>query len=196
MNNIQSYQNVAQTDKVSQLARTHKIIKLQEEISNKAGYDTVNFSQASKELGSLPPLLIPSNKNVQLLTEEFSNRLKAAMEKNNIPTDIEFTINDNGEVESDSEYADKIQKLIDESDELTWLSQTSRALASHVVHIAERMQFHEEYAHAKNDREAQYIVNKYSHFFNDSPLPKLDISFNYNGESLNMLVNNEYLDFN
>ena len=140
----------------------------------------------------LPPLLMPSQQNVDTLTAHISKVFPEFLADNNIPlAPKEISYDNQGQLQlpADYPYADELRAALNDNPSMARQLSTVNALTSHVVEMRKSIPFQEEYAAASSQAEANAVIEKYSHLFwgnrrNDS----IALSFSENG-SLTMTAN-------
>lgn len=119
----------------------------------------------------LPPLLMPSEQNINAITEHVSKRFKQLLEDYNIPSAPEkITFDNEGKMQIpiDYPYANELNNALEEN---TGIGRELRALngiSSHAAAIQERMPFIEAMGKASSKVETDRIIAKYSHLLHDN----------------------------
>lgn len=147
---------------------------------------------SSQPLLELPPLLMPSQQNVDALTAHISKVFPGFLADNNIPlAPKEISYDNQGQLQlpADYPYADELRTALNDNPSMARELSTVNALTSHVVEMRKSIPFQEEYAAAASQAEANAVIEKYSHLFwgnrsNDS----IALSFSENG-TLTMTAN-------
>ena len=114
------------------------------------------------------PLLMPSAENIGALSEHASSRFKEMLAEYNIPSAPDtITYNKEGKMQlpHDYPYADELKQALDENPGLARELSSVNALTSHYVEMQKALAFHEEYAAANSQADADAIIAKYSHLF-------------------------------
>ena len=119
----------------------------------------------------LPPLLMPSEQNINALTEHASKRFKQLLEDYNIPSAPDkITFDNEGKIQMpiDYPYANELNDALEENTGVGRELRTLNAISSHAAEIQERMPFIEEMGKASSKAETDRIIAKYSHLLNDN----------------------------
>jgi hypothetical protein len=134
---------------------------------------------------SLPPLLLPSQKNVTTLTEHISKTFPNFLTQNNIseaPSSIMY--DDQGQIQlpSDYTYASELKQALANNPVMDGELRTVNALASHLTEMNKTMPFQREYAAATTQSAAEAVVTKYSYLFSDNRhYDSISLNFTKNG---------------
>jgi len=115
-------------------------------------------------------LILPSMKNVSILSKGLTELLHDLFQKNGLPEDppveLKYSYSENKvTVYGGREDSEEIEDLINSDPDLKEYTRTFLAISSHAAAIQESIEFQEEYRRS-SDPEA--VVRKYSHLFNDS----------------------------
>lgn len=135
-------------------------------------------------LDDLPPLLLPSAKNIQALSNHASAKFKNMLAEYNIPAAPEkITYDNQGEMQipADYPYAKQLKQALEENPGLDRELRDLNAITSHYVMIQERLPFSEEMSHANSQAEIDWIIRKYSHLLHDNHSYK-SISLMFSGD--------------
>jgi hypothetical protein len=119
-------------------------------------------------LFQLPPLLLPSQKNIDALTKHISATLPRFLAENNIPSaPASVTYNNEGKIQlpSDYHYASEFKQALANNPTIARELSTVSALNSHVVEMKKATPFQTEYAATTTPAEASAVVAKYSYLF-------------------------------
>lgn len=119
------------------------------------------------DLDSLP-LLSPSPKNIDALSRHISAALPGFLAKNNIPyPPASITYDNAGQMQlpADYPYAAEFAEALKDAPALDRELHAVNALTSHLVEMKKVLPFHEEYAAAGSQAEADAVVAKYRHLF-------------------------------
>lgn len=119
-----------------------------------------------------PPLLMPTQNNINALAAHASAKLKALMAVNGIPSaPAEITYDNMGKMQlpQDYAYADRFMKLMAENPEMERELSTVNALTSGYTEMQKSLPFVLEYQAARNGAEANAVVAKYSYLFSNQP---------------------------
>lgn len=122
-------------------------------------------------LNDFPPLLLPSAKNIQELSNHASGKFKNMLTEYNIPVAPEkITYDNQGEMQipADYPYTNQLKQALAENPGLDRELHDLNAITSHYVMIQERMPFTEEMNHANSQAEIDRIIQKYSHLLHDN----------------------------
>ncbi|MEW4982069.1 MAG: hypothetical protein AB1Y26_02385 [Cycloclasticus sp.] len=122
-------------------------------------------------INDLPPLLMPSEQNINALTEHVSERFKQLLKDYNIPSAPEkITFDNEGKMQIpiDYPYANELNDALEENTGIDRELRTLNALSSHAAAIQERMPFIEEMGKASSKVETDRIIAKYSHLLHDN----------------------------
>lgn len=131
------------------------------------------------------PLLIPSAKNIQALSEHASGRFQQLLRDYNIPeAPTEITYDNEGRMQlpDDYAYADELKQALEENPGLARELSTLNALTSHYVEIQKRAPLNNELQEAKSQAEIDSILQKYSHLLQDNgSYSNIALTFGENG---------------
>lgn len=119
-------------------------------------------------LASLPPLLLPTQKNVDALTSHISATFPQFLKQNNIPyAPSSITYDDAGKIQlpPDYPYAAEFKQALANNPVMGRELSTVNALTSHLVEMKKSIPFQQEYAAATSQAEADAVVAKYSYLF-------------------------------
>lgn len=122
-------------------------------------------------LSSLPPLLLPSQKNVDALTSHISATFPRFLKQNNIPfAPASITYDREGKVQlpPDYPYAAELKQALADNPTMARELSTVNALTSHLVEMKKSIPFQEEYAAATSQAAADAVVAKYSYLFSNN----------------------------
>lgn len=122
---------------------------------------------------TLPPLLLPSQRNIDALSSHISAALPQVLAEHGIPSaPASVTYDGAGKMQlpADYPYADKFRQALEKNPALDRELRTVNALASHRVEIGKSMPFQQEYAAASSAAEAAAVVARYAHLFSGSRL--------------------------
>lgn len=114
------------------------------------------------------PLLLPSQRNIDALSSHISASLPGVLARNNIPyPPASITYDNEGKMQlpADYPYAAEFTQALKDSPALDREMHAVNALTSHLVEMKKVMPFHEEYAAAGSQAEANAVVAKYRHLF-------------------------------
>lgn len=131
------------------------------------------------------PLLMPSAKNIQALSDHASERFQQLLRDYNIPeAPSEITYDNEGRMQlpDDYAYADELKQALEENPGLARELSTLNALTSHYVEIQKRVPLHNELQEAKSQAEIDAILQKYSHLLQDNgAYSNIALTFGDNG---------------
>jgi hypothetical protein len=154
-------------------------------------YFTPNHKTFSGGIDSLPPLMMPTQNNINALAKHISNTLPGLMSNYNIPIAPETIQYDNrGQLvlPNDYPYADEFTQMLDENPALAREMSTVNALSSHLAGIQRAAQFQEE-SQGMSDGEIAALMSKYTDLF-DGQHSAGDFSLGFSAEgSLQVSVN-------
>jgi len=127
-----------------------------------------NAGSAASSVQSLPPLLLPTQSNVDALRSHISAAMPQFLARNGIPAaPASVTYDSNGQLQLPADYADaaKFKEALANDPALARELSTVNALASHVAEMKKLIPFQEEYAAATSQAAADAVVAKYSYLF-------------------------------
>ncbi len=137
-------------------------------------------------LSDLPPLLFPTAENIEAITEHVSARFQEMLAQYGIPSaPSEITYDQEGRMRlpADYPYAEELKAALDENPGLARELSTLSAMSSQFAELQKRVPFHEEYEQASTKAEAEQIVRKYSHLFQDTQsYSRIALVFSDSGE--------------
>ena len=122
-------------------------------------------------LSLLPPLLLPTQKNVDALTSHISATFPQFLKQNNIPyAPSSITYDREGKIQlpPDYPYASEFKQALAKNPVMERELSTVNALASHLVEMKKSIPFQQEYAAAATQAEADAVVAKYSYLFSSN----------------------------
>ncbi|MDK9724034.1 MAG: hypothetical protein OEL88_04030 [Sterolibacteriaceae bacterium MAG5] len=122
---------------------------------------------------TLPPLLLPSQRNIDALSSHISSALPQVLAENGIPSaPASIAYDDQGKMQLPADYphADKFRQALEKNPALDRELRTVNALASHRVEIGKSMSFQQEYAAASSAAEAAAVVARHAHLFSGGRL--------------------------
>jgi len=115
--------------------------------------------------------LLPSQDNVDAITEHLSQKMPEFLKDNNIPeAPSTITYDTEGQIQlpADYPYATEFKQALEETPAMARELQTVNALASHVNEMNKLTPFNEEFSQAQSLAEQNLIVKKYQHLLNDN----------------------------
>lgn len=127
------------------------------------------FTPKEASLDELPPVLLPSKRNIDALSSHISSTLAKLMDNYSIPEapeTIRYDHNGTMVLPEDYPYADEFNAMLDENPALERELSTVNALSSHYAGIKEALAFQEEYRNA-SQAELNAVVAKYDYLFSD-----------------------------
>ena len=104
-----------------------------------------SINSAPSSLHELPPLLLPTESNIEALTKHISANFPQFLSMNGIPSaPSSITYNREGQIEfpSDYAYATELKQALSDTPKMARELKTVHALSSHFVEIRERDPFH------------------------------------------------------
>jgi hypothetical protein len=116
---------------------------------------------------TLPPLLLPSQRNIDALSSHISAAMPKFLAENGIPSapaSIAYDSAGKMQLPADYPYADKFRQALEKNPALDRELRTVNALTSHRVEISKFMPFQQEYA-AAAQAEVDAVIAKYAHLF-------------------------------
>lgn len=172
----------------------------QEVLSDVSGYDysiveTVR-PQRSIVNGLLnqAELIVPTYNNLSKMITMLNEKLAAYLKDVGInsypPFDLKMNYEENViEVYGNRRDVETIKELINVNDEIKRMMQQVSAIGSHVINIADSINFQKEYRESNNP---ESVITKYSYLFNDNRRMS-DFSLRFNGELKILSDNAEWL---
>lgn len=130
-----------------------------------------NANGAAASLQSLPPLLLPTQNNIDALTSHISATFPQFLEQNNIPSaPSSITYDNEGKIQlpSDYAYASELKQALANNPTMARELSTVHALTSHLVEMKKSIPFQQEYAAATSQAEINAIIEKYSSLFSEN----------------------------
>lgn len=126
---------------------------------------------AASSLQSLPPLLLPTQKNIDALTSHISATFPQFLEQNNIPSaPSSITYDSEGHIQlpSDYAYASELKQALADNPTMAKELSAVHALTSHLVEMKKSIPFQQEYAAATSQAEINAVIAKYSSLFSEN----------------------------
>lgn len=126
---------------------------------------------AASSIKTLPPLLLPTQKNVDALASHISATFPKFLAENNIPdAPASITYDNEGKMQlpTDYPYASELKQALENSPMMDRELRTINALASHVAGIKKVAPFLKQYAAVANQAEAEAIAAKYGYLFSSN----------------------------
>ncbi|MDK2125354.1 hypothetical protein [Parachitinimonas caeni] len=147
-------------------------------------YFTPPGSQAVN-LDSLP-ILLPSRRNIDALSQFVSSKMPDFLAKHGIPKPpASITYDQAGQLQLPADYphADAFKRALAEDPTMERALRTTAALTSHLVEMNKLLPFHQEYAAAKSQSDADAIVAKYRHLFSSHRhIDTISLNFSPDGQ--------------
>lgn len=154
------------------------------------------FSHKDRKLSLLGPLLLPTQKNINALSDHISATLPNLLHQYGIPSGpTSFTYDNQGQIQlpEDYQYATEFELMLEDNPTFARQLSTINALASHLSGMKKAMAFQQEYSMASTQAEAKAITDKYNYLFsNIRQYDQITLGFAADG-SLNVNVNGELL---
>ena len=144
-----------------------------------SGMDSLSF-----ENSELPPLLLPTQKNVAALSEHISGAMSGLLAKYHIPSapdSISYDSHGAMELPDDYPYASEFQQMLDDNPAMEKELRTVNALASHLAGMRDALAFQDEYRAASGQAEIDAVIAKYSYLFS-SQRSDSDISLEFSAD--------------
>lgn len=119
-------------------------------------------------LSSLPPLLLPTQKNIDALTRHISATFPQFLKQNHIPyppSSVSYDTAGKIQLPPDYPYAKEFTQALANSPALAREMSTVNAITSHLVEMNKSIPFQQEYSAATSQAEIDAIVAKYSYLF-------------------------------
>jgi hypothetical protein len=133
--------------------------------------DAYFSNEASSSFQTLPPLLLPSKNNIDILTNHISAAFPQFLAQNDIPyAPSSLTYDNEGQVQlpPDYAYASELKQALANNPTMAKELSTVNALTSHFVELQKIAPFQEEYAAATTQAEADAVVARYRYLFSDN----------------------------
>ncbi len=124
--------------------------------------------QSAEPTFQLPPLLLPSQQNVDNLSHHISMVFPDFLADHNIPSapdKVTYDTEGKMQLPADYPYAQELKDALAESPSMARVLSTVNALTSHVVEMKKSIPFQEEYAATSSKAQANAVIDKYSHLF-------------------------------
>jgi len=180
--------NVAYTVAISQTAQNYPADQSNSPVASGASTTAIfDTDQGSKNLNidayflpdasanreeflfqTLPPLLLPSKNNIDVLTNHISTTFPQFLAQNNIPTaPSSITYDNEGQIQlpSDYAYASEFKQALANNPAMSRELSIVNALTSHFVERQKSASFQQEYAAAATKAKANAVVERYSYLF-------------------------------
>lgn len=134
---------------------------------------------------TLPPLLLPTQNNIDVLTNHISETFPQFLAQNNIPAaPSSITYDNEGKIQlsSDYAYAAEFKHALANNPTISKELSTVNALTSHFVEMQKSATFQQEYAATKTKSEANAVVARYSNLFSGNKhYDTISLQFSENG---------------
>ncbi len=127
-----------------------------------------NANNASSLLQTLPPLLLPTQNNIDALSNHISATFPQFLTENNIPSapsSISYDSNGQIQLPSDYAYTSELKQALANNPALSAQLSTVHALTSHFSGIQKSMSFQQEYRAAATQTEVDATVARYHYLF-------------------------------
>lgn len=131
-------------------------------------YFSAGTNRAEASLRDLPPLLLPSQNNIDALASHISAKMPAFLADHGIPAAPERITYDSAgrmQLPADYPYAEQFKQALADDPVLERQLRTVNALSSHVAEMAKSLPFQQEYAAATTQAEVDAVVAKYAYLF-------------------------------
>jgi hypothetical protein len=115
--------------------------------------------------------LLPTQNNIDALSNHISETFPQFLSQNNIPTaPSSITYDNEGQIQlpSDYAYASEFKQALANNPTMSKELSTVNALTSHFVEMQKSASFQQEYATTKTKAEANAVVARYSYLFTDN----------------------------
>lgn len=141
-------------------------------------------------LATLPPLILPSQANLQALNSHLSATFPKFLAEHGIPQAPEqISYDQEGKIQlpEDYPYLRELKRALENSPAMARALNTTTAIASHVAELNKLIPFEQELAGAQTRSQAEAIVAKYRYLFTElRPASQTSLSFSARGESTPM----------
>ncbi len=128
-------------------------------------------ASGKRHIDDLPPLLFPSAENIEAISEHASARFRGMLAQYGIPSaPSEIVYSNEGKMllPSDYPYADDLKQALRDNPGLERELQSLNGMSSHYAELQKRAPFLDEISKASSQAEADHIVRRYSHLFQDN----------------------------
>lgn len=144
------------------------------------------FSSTPRNAGAgLPPLLMPTQENIDALNRHVSGVFPGFLSDNGIPyapASITYDTHGHPVFPADYPYAAQLGKALDRSPSIAREISSAYALAASKVALDDALKFQDEYRRASNMQELQAVIEKYSALLSgNSPGPQISANFTLDG---------------
>jgi len=158
----------------------------------KIGLDIEEYLTPSPQAGPIDlmsvPLLLPTEHNINALSQYSENAFRDLLSQYNIPSppaNIEFDAEGKLILPAEYPHAAELRQALNENPGVEKALSTLSALASHYAGIMEGAAFRDEMATARNRADEERIVQKYAYLFDDNrPGAQIVLSFLNDGSLL------------
>ena len=131
------------------------------------------------------PLLLPSRKNIEALSDYISAHMPGLMADNGIPTPpASITYDTMGQIQlpADYPYAAEFKRALEDNPVMERTLRTASALTSHMVEMNKSIPFQREYAAATSEAQVEAVVAKYHYLFSaNRHYDSIALNFTANG---------------
>lgn len=118
----------------------------------------------------IPPLLMPSQQNIDALSKHISAVFPKFLSEHGIPSapsSISYDSQGQPQFPADYPYADQLSKALQDSPGLSREISTAHALTSAKRALDQAVKFQQEYRQATTQKEIEAVVSKYSYLFSE-----------------------------
>ncbi|PAS96224.1 MAG: hypothetical protein CGU28_09705 [Candidatus Dactylopiibacterium carminicum] len=143
-------------------------------------------STPANPAAELPPLLMPTQQNIDALSAHVSKAFPAFLAKNGIPeapSSISFDSQGQPVFPADYPYAEKLRTALEETPGMARELSTLSALTEFKQVLDESVEFQSEYQRAANKRELDAVLAKYSSLLSgNAASPQATLGFHAGGQ--------------
>ena len=128
--------------------------------------------------GELPPLILPSQRNIDALTQDINQKFPAFLSANGIPAapaSIQYDSYGQPQFPADYPYADQLKQALNDNPGIGRELSTVYSLGEFKNLLDDSQAFQQEYAAAGSQGELDKVIAKYSRLFSANPLPAKSI---------------------
>ncbi len=128
--------------------------------------------------GELPPLMLPSQRDIDALTQDINQKFPAFLSANGIPAapaSIQYDSNGQPQFPADYPYAAQLKQALTDNPGIGRELSTVYALGEFKNLLDDSQAFQQEYAAAGSQGELDKVIAKYSRLFSANPLPAKSI---------------------
>lgn len=126
----------------------------------------------------LPPLLMPSQRNIDALTEHINQKFPAFLSENGIlaaPASIHYDAYGQAQFPADYPYAAKLKQALQDNPGMERELSTVKSLSEFKNALDQSQPFQQEYSAASSPAAVDKVIAKYAHLFSNNPLPENSI---------------------